>query len=46
MDKGVNAKSLLLGQDIPLRLGYVGVICRSQEDINKNKLVSAHLADE
>lgn len=30
MDKGTNAKRMLLGQDIPLRLGYVGVKNRSQ----------------
>jgi len=25
MDRGVNAKRMLTGQDVPLRLGYVGV---------------------
>jgi dynamin 1-like protein len=29
MDKGTNAKRMLLGQDVPLRLGYVGVKNRS-----------------
>ena len=33
MDKGTNAKSMLLGQEIELNLGYVGVKGRSQEDI-------------
>ena len=33
MDKGTNAKRMLYGQDIPLRLGYVGVKGRSQLDI-------------
>ena len=33
MDKGTNAKRMLLGQDVPLRLGYVGVKNRSQQDI-------------
>ena len=46
MDKGVNAKSLLLGQEISLKLGYIGIINRSQEDINNNKLVKKHLEDE
>lgn len=33
MDKGTNAKTLLTGAEVPLRLGYVGVKCRSQQDI-------------
>ena len=33
MDKGTNAKRMLTGQDIPLRLGYVGIKNRSQQDI-------------
>ncbi|KAI7737031.1 hypothetical protein M8C21_007531, partial [Ambrosia artemisiifolia] len=31
MDRGTDARSFLLGKVIPLRLGYVGVINRSQE---------------
>ena len=30
MDKGTNAKRMILGQDISLRLGFVGVKNRSQ----------------
>jgi len=30
MDKGTNAKKMLLGQDIPLKLGFVGIKGRSQ----------------
>ena len=30
MDKGTNAKRMLTGADIPLRLGYVGIKNRSQ----------------
>ena len=30
MDRGVNAKKMLSGSDVPLRLGYVGVKNRSQ----------------
>ena len=37
MDKGTDALDLLLGKVVPLRLGYVGVVLRSQEDI-KNGL--------
>jgi len=39
MDKGTNAKRMLTGQDIPLRLGYVGVKNRSQQDILDNMSV-------
>ena len=34
MDEGTNALDLLSGKIIPLKLGYVGVVCRSQKDIN------------
>jgi replication fork clamp-binding protein CrfC len=30
MDRGVDAKSMILGKDISLRLGYVGIVGRSQ----------------
>jgi len=30
MDKGTDARKLLLGNVIPLKLGYVGVVNRSQ----------------
>jgi dynamin 1-like protein len=33
MDNGTNAKRMLTGQDVPLRLGYVGIKNRSQQDI-------------
>ncbi len=29
MDAGTNAKKMLMGQEVPLRLGYVGVKNRS-----------------
>lgn len=31
MDRGTDARNFLLGNVIPLRLGYVGVVKRSQE---------------
>ena len=31
MDRGTDARNLLLGNIIPLRLGYIGVVNRSQE---------------
>eukprot|EP00271_Cylindrocystis_brebissonii_P006355 TRINITY_DN19108_c0_g1_i1.p1 TRINITY_DN19108_c0_g1~~TRINITY_DN19108_c0_g1_i1.p1 ORF type:complete len:904 (-),score=141.37 TRINITY_DN19108_c0_g1_i1:127-2706(-) len=46
MDRGTDARNFLLGNVIPLRLGYVGVINRSQEDINSGKSVRDALAYE
>lgn len=36
MDAGTNARRMLSGNDVPLRLGYVGVKNRSQLDINNS----------
>ncbi|KAH9615248.1 hypothetical protein KSS87_013707 [Heliosperma pusillum] len=46
MDRGTDACNFLLGKVIPLRLGYIGVINRCQEDINKNKSVAEALSFE
>ncbi|KAJ7968317.1 Dynamin-related 3A-like protein [Quillaja saponaria] len=47
MDRGTDARNLLLGKVIPLRLGYVGVVNRSQEDILLNRSIKdAILAEE
>ncbi|KAF4386276.1 hypothetical protein G4B88_003493 [Cannabis sativa] len=46
MDRGTNARNFLLGKVIPLRLGYIGVINRSQEDINKNRSIADALSRE
>eukprot|EP00831_Metopus_contortus_P020154 TRINITY_DN1883_c0_g4_i1.p1 TRINITY_DN1883_c0_g4~~TRINITY_DN1883_c0_g4_i1.p1 ORF type:complete len:676 (-),score=161.20 TRINITY_DN1883_c0_g4_i1:57-2084(-) len=46
MDKGTNAKKTLMGQDVALRLGFVGVKLRSQQDIKDAKGVQAALEDE
>jgi dynamin 1-like protein len=35
MDSGTDALAMLNGEVYPLRLGFVGVICRSQADIVK-----------
>lgn len=40
MDKGTDARKMILNKEIPLKLGYIGVKGRSQEDIN-NK-ISVH----
>ena len=34
MDKGTDARRALLGEEIPLKLGYVGVKNRSKQDLN------------
>jgi len=46
MDKGTNAVDTLLGRNIPLRLGFVGLVSRSQHDINTGKTIKAMLNDE
>lgn len=46
MDKGTDAVDMLKGRVYPLKLGYVGVMCRSQADINSNKPISKHLETE
>lgn len=33
MDKGTNARKMLMNQEIPLKLGYIGVRNRCQQDI-------------
>ena len=35
MDKGTNAVALLKNAVVPLKLGYIGIVNRSQMDINK-----------
>ncbi|KAK4254205.1 hypothetical protein QN277_009617 [Acacia crassicarpa] len=46
MDRGTDAQKLLLGKVIPLQLGYVGVVNRSQEDILKNRSIRDALVAE
>ncbi|XP_050209312.1 dynamin-related protein 3A [Mercurialis annua] len=46
MDRGTDARNLLLGKVIPLRLGYVGVVNRSQEDIILDRSIKDALAAE
>ncbi|KAL8242450.1 hypothetical protein R6Q59_012752 [Mikania micrantha] len=46
MDRGTDARNFLLGKVIPLRLGYVGVVNRSQEDIMLNRTIKDALAAE
>lgn len=46
MDKGTDALEVLTGKVVPLKLGFIGVINRSQEDINSNKKISEALECE
>lgn len=43
MDRGTDAAKMILNQEIPLKLGYVGIKNRSQEDINNKIKVSQAL---
>lgn len=46
MDKGTDASDIFDGHVIPLKLGYVGVINRSQNDINSRKDMHRQWEDE
>ncbi|KAL3515468.1 hypothetical protein ACH5RR_022370 [Cinchona calisaya] len=46
MDRGTDARNFLLGKVIPLKLGYVGVVNRSQEDIILNRSIKDALIAE
>jgi replication fork clamp-binding protein CrfC len=46
MDQGTDASSMLLNEEIPLRLGYVGVKGRSQKDIKNKVKVKDALKEE
>ncbi|XP_057802859.1 dynamin-related protein 3A-like [Salvia miltiorrhiza] len=46
MDRGTDARNFLLGKVIPLRLGYVGVVNRSQEDILLSRSIKDALVAE
>lgn len=46
MDQGTDATKMLRGEEVPLRLGYVGVRMRSQQDIINKKPVSEAIAEE
>ena len=46
MDKGTDARDILLGKHLPLRMGYIGVVNRSQEDINDKKDMKTALEKE
>lgn len=46
MDHGTNAMDILSGRVYPLKLGFIGVVNRSQQDIQTNKALSEALQHE
>ncbi|KAM6926147.1 dynamin-1-like protein isoform 3-T3 [Lycodopsis pacificus] len=46
MDAGTDAMDVLMGRVIPVKLGIIGVVNRSQLDINQKKLVADAARDE
>ncbi|XP_063995352.1 dynamin-1-like protein [Diachasmimorpha longicaudata] len=46
MDAGTDAIDILCGRVIPVKLGIVGVVNRSQQDIMNNKTIQEALKDE
>ncbi|XP_018426102.1 PREDICTED: dynamin-1-like protein isoform X8 [Nanorana parkeri] len=46
MDAGTDAMDVLLGRVIPVKLGIIGVVNRSQLDINNKKCVADSIRDE
>ncbi|XP_068715163.1 dynamin-1-like protein [Montipora capricornis] len=46
MDHGTDALDILYGRVIPVKLGIIGVMNRSQLDINNKKTIQAALRDE
>uniref|UniRef100_A0A8C2WFQ3 Dynamin-1-like protein n=1 Tax=Cyclopterus lumpus TaxID=8103 RepID=A0A8C2WFQ3_CYCLU len=46
MDAGTDAMDVLMGRVIPVKLGIIGVVNRSQLDINQKKLVADATRDE
>ncbi|KAG9284663.1 hypothetical protein G9A89_004705 [Geosiphon pyriformis] len=46
MDAGTNALEILTGRVLPLKLGFIGVVNRSQQDIVVNKPMSEALKSE
>ena len=46
MDRGTNAKKMIMGNEVELKLGYVGIKNRSQADIVEKKGVNWALEQE
>ena len=46
MDAGTNALDILTGRVYPLKLGFIGVVGRSQQDINAEKPMDEQMRTE
>lgn len=46
MDAGTNAVDILNGRVYPLKLGFIGIVNRSQQDINSERSMEDALAAE
>uniref|UniRef100_A0A4W3IUV3 Dynamin-1-like protein n=1 Tax=Callorhinchus milii TaxID=7868 RepID=A0A4W3IUV3_CALMI len=46
MDAGTDAMDVLMGRVIPVKLGIIGIVSRSQLDINNKKIVADAIKDE
>lgn len=46
MDEGTDAREILENKTFPLRRGYIGVVNRSQKNINEKKDITASLQAE
>jgi len=46
MDRGTDAYDVLCGRIIPVKLGIIGVVNRSQEDIQNKKIIEEALRYE
>lgn len=46
MDQGTNARDILENKVLPLQRGYVGVVNRSQKDIDGRKDITAAIEAE
>jgi dynamin 1-like protein len=46
MDRGTDASAILRNEVVPLRLGYIGMVNRSQADINSRRSIRDAAAAE
>ncbi|XP_022243093.1 dynamin-1-like [Limulus polyphemus] len=46
MDKGTDAREILENKIFPLKRGYIGIVSRSQKDVETNKDIKKALQDE
>ncbi|CBY10353.1 unnamed protein product [Oikopleura dioica] len=46
MDRGTDAMDVIMGRVLPVKLGIVGIICRSQADLNKKTTIREALEKE